>query len=129
MKDSATVASQVGVLFGAVAISFLATVPAAAQTTATPRQTRAQSSVVPRTSDGHPDLQGVWDFGSATPLERPAVFANKPVLTDEEAAAFVKNLPMDGCRLVKCDGSAAGRGLANGPQNTEVQHRGLVPPR
>src|SRR5215831_19595837 len=44
----------------------------------------------PRTADGHPDLQGIFDFATATPLERPANLANKAVLTDEEAAAFEK---------------------------------------
>ncbi len=41
----------------------------------------------PRTLDGQPDLQGVWDFATITPFERPAEFAGKAVLTDEEAAA------------------------------------------
>ena len=42
----------------------------------------------PRPRDGHPDLQGTWNFSSLTPLERPAQFADKPVLTDAEAAEF-----------------------------------------
>ena len=42
----------------------------------------------PRAPDGHPDLQGTWNFSSLTPLERPAQFAGKPVLTDAEAAEF-----------------------------------------
>jgi hypothetical protein len=42
----------------------------------------------PRTPDGHPDLQGYWYFGSATPLERPTEFEGKAFLTAEEAAAF-----------------------------------------
>jgi len=42
----------------------------------------------PRARDGHPDLQGTWNFSSLTPLERTAQFADKPVLTDAEAAAF-----------------------------------------
>ncbi|HEY7291775.1 MAG TPA: hypothetical protein VH583_18195 [Vicinamibacterales bacterium] len=41
-----------------------------------------------RAPDGHPDLQGTWNFSSLTPLERPAQFADKPVLTDAEAAEF-----------------------------------------
>ena len=40
----------------------------------------------PRAADGHPDLSGVWENISATPLERPAQFANKPVLSDAELA-------------------------------------------
>jgi hypothetical protein len=40
--------------------------------------------VVPRLADGHPDLEGVWENNSATPLERPKQFAQKPRLTDSE---------------------------------------------
>ena len=40
----------------------------------------------PRTAYGRPDLQGVWDFRTITPLERPAAQADKAVLTPEEAA-------------------------------------------
>ena len=42
----------------------------------------------PRTSDGQPDLQGVWNFSTITPLERPAEFAAKPFLTDEETRDY-----------------------------------------
>ncbi len=45
-----------------------------------------------RLADGHPDLQGMWDFRTVTPLERPAEFANKAVLTDEEAAAYERRI-------------------------------------
>lgn len=38
--------------------------------------------------DGHPNLQGVWYFGTATPLERPKELADKAVLTPEEADEF-----------------------------------------
>ena len=44
--------------------------------------------VAPRAADGHADLQGVWENNSATPLERPARFADKPLLTPEELAAL-----------------------------------------
>jgi len=39
---------------------------------------------VPRTPDGHPDLQGVWANNSATPMQRPEAWADKERLTDEE---------------------------------------------
>jgi hypothetical protein len=42
--------------------------------------------VTPRTTDGKPDLQGVWNFRSATPLERPAEFAGQEFLSDEDVA-------------------------------------------
>jgi hypothetical protein len=46
--------------------------------------------VAPRTSDGHPDLQGVWTNNAGTPLERPAIVADKTLLTNEELAAVRK---------------------------------------
>lgn len=42
----------------------------------------------PRTPDGQPDLQGIWDFRSATPLERPREFSGKEFLTVEEAVEY-----------------------------------------
>jgi len=38
---------------------------------------------------GDPDLQGVWDYRTLTPLERPRELAGKEVFTEEEAAEFV----------------------------------------
>ena len=46
------------------------------------------SSTVPRTPWGDPDLQGVWDYRSVTPLERPAAFGDREFLTEEEVAAL-----------------------------------------
>ena len=39
-----------------------------------------------RTSYDKPDLSGVWDFRTLTPLERPEKFADIAVLTAEQAA-------------------------------------------
>jgi hypothetical protein len=45
---------------------------------------------VPRLADGRPDLQGVWENNSATPLERPRELASTPRLSDAELEAMRK---------------------------------------
>jgi len=47
-----------------------------------------EAVTVPRTPWGAPDLTGVWDFRTITPLERPEAFEEKKFLTPEEAAEF-----------------------------------------
>jgi hypothetical protein len=42
----------------------------------------------PRTPWGHPDLQGVWDYRTITPLERPGALSGKQFLTEDEATVF-----------------------------------------
>jgi hypothetical protein len=37
-----------------------------------------------RTAEGQPDLQGVWNFSSGVPLQRPPAFADKKFFTKEE---------------------------------------------
>ena len=49
-----------------------------------PALTMAQDA--PQTVWGAPDLQGVWDFRTITPLERPENLGDKAFLTQEEAA-------------------------------------------
>jgi hypothetical protein len=51
-----------------------------------------RSAAVPRAPDGKPGLEGVWNFSTLTPLERPANFAGRPTFTDEEAAAFAQQM-------------------------------------
>ena len=41
-----------------------------------------------RTFDGQIDLEGVWDFSTITPLERPVGLGDKQTFTDAEAATF-----------------------------------------
>jgi hypothetical protein len=45
----------------------------------------AAQARVPRTPWGKPDLQGIWDFRTITPLERPEKLADREFLTEEEA--------------------------------------------
>jgi len=48
-----------------------------------------------RTPWGDPDLQGVWNDATSTPLQRPSGVGQKDVLTDEEAQGFAEELAND----------------------------------
>jgi hypothetical protein len=73
---------------------------------------RASEAV--RTLDGQPDLQGIWQFQTITPLERPAEFADKPFLTPQEASAYQAS------RLAALNlDTAPGRAGLNGPSVNE----------
>src|SRR6266568_6592289 len=79
-------------------------IPAAqAQTVAAKANAASNKWTAPRTVDGQPDLQGVWANNNATPLERPAALAGKPLLTDAEVAA----LKAKAGELFSGDGDAA----------------------
>jgi hypothetical protein len=75
-----------------VACMLLAAGPVAAQTQAA----TAEPWTMPRTPDGHPDLQGIWTTQTFTPLQRPEQFAGKEFLTEEEAAALAEVLTAPG---------------------------------
>src|SRR6516225_10687549 len=82
-------------------IAFLAMVwwlPALGQAptkTAPPAKATATKSSAPRTPWGDPDLQGVWNDATSTPLQRPSGVGSKDVLNDEEAADFQAQLAND----------------------------------
>jgi hypothetical protein len=70
----------------AIILAGLSVIAALAQRHESPVRTgKAQAW---RTPWGEPDLQGIWGSETLTPLERPARFANRPVLTPEEAQAL-----------------------------------------
>src|SRR5215510_7992366 len=54
--------------------------------------TRVPTGVSLRTPWGDPDLQGVWDSSTITPLERPAALAGKAVFTEAEATAYERQV-------------------------------------
>lgn len=76
----------VGAAAVATAAASMTSEPLAAQA-ARPAAKPAVKSALPRTADGHPDLQGTYDVATMTPVERPAGVKNL-VLTKEEAAAM-----------------------------------------
>ena len=103
------------VLSMTIAVVSLSVIPVGAQTSAA--ATTAKRLTVPRTADGHPDLQGIWDYRTLTPMERPSDLAGKEVLTEEEAAAFEKRtlVASDADRR---DADPSREGLVNGAPAT-----------
>jgi hypothetical protein len=71
-----------------VALAVLIATPLAGQAPRAAAKTK--TGTVPRATDGHPSLQGVWTNATITPLQRPAALADKPTLTDAEATEFEK---------------------------------------
>ena len=64
----------------------------------------------PKTPWGDPDLQGVWRYEASVPLERPAQFAGRASLTDEEVARNQKLEDEQAAqRLAGAEGAAVGR--------------------
>lgn len=68
----------------ALACMIAAVVPAAAA--AQTRTTDGSRWIVPRTPDGHPDLQGNWTNATMTPIQRPP--GQERVLTREQVVAI-----------------------------------------
>jgi len=48
----------------------------------------AEDWTPPRTPWGDPDLQGIYNYGTSTPLQRPQQVGDKQVLSDEEAESL-----------------------------------------
>ena len=80
---SIRLARCIGGFAAAAAVAWLAAGHAAAQG---PART-AKPAGIPRTADGHPDLQGTFNVATITPVDRPAEFGNRLVLTEAEAKA------------------------------------------
>ena len=54
-----------------------------------PASAAEHPGAVPRLADGRPDLQGVWDYRTITPMQRPPELGTKAFFaSDEEAAAW-----------------------------------------
>ena len=73
MRAHAGAVAPTAILWAATIMLTVWTTPSMAQT--------------PRTADGRPDLQGVWDFRTMTPLQRPTALGEQAFLTDEKVAA------------------------------------------
>src|SRR5438552_16064629 len=92
----------------------LSAIPAAAQAP----KAAAKAWTPPSLPDGHPDLQGIWNYSTLTPVERPKDLADKPVFSEQEAAAYQKRLMQT--RNVDLDRETAptARAVVNGTVET-----------
>jgi hypothetical protein len=81
--------SGVSVAIAAMAVVSLQAQSAPARPAAKPASTAKPYTA--KTPWGDPDLQGVWDYKTITPLERPANFGDRQFLTDEEVARLEAN--------------------------------------
>ena len=112
-----------------IAVGFLAVValtPVAGQapkaTSKTAAKTRANSPAVAKTPWGDPDLQGVWNDSTSTPLQRPDAVGGKDVLTDAEAAEFQEQLADNLSRDRRDGGAEADVGRAYNEHWMDARH-------
>jgi len=80
-------AMAAGMWLAAATVGAQAQTPAGAARKAGPaKKTTGKAYTVPRTPWGDPDIQGIWNNGTITPLERPNG-VDKDILSEEEAGA------------------------------------------
>src|SRR5215467_11309308 len=71
-------------------VIFAVTCMSIAGQTSAPVPRKPAATTIKRMPDGHPDLEGMYDLATLTPIERPA--GAKAVLSEAEAAALEKGV-------------------------------------
>jgi hypothetical protein len=98
------------IVFGRFAAAIVLVITTAAVVHAA-EQGKPNKYVAPRTEYGQPDLRGVWNFSSDTPLERPAQFKGREFMTPEEAVRLHRQIEE---RSEAADTAARGTATASG---------------
>src|SRR5262245_52185404 len=75
--------------------------------------------IAPRTADGHPDMQGTWNYATLTPMERPRELAGKAFYSEAEVAAFEKQALQGRNVDLNRETKPTARGVVNGTVETE----------
>jgi hypothetical protein len=81
-----------------------------------------------RTENGQPDLQGIWDFGTKTPLQRPAALGERRAYAAQEATELENklretNLKMDAPVDLSKDAPVAGAKIGQEADAYGVERR------
>src|SRR5579863_7094026 len=108
-------------------LALVSLMPAAGQSpkaaSKTAAKTSANAPAVPKTPWGDPDLQGVWNDSTSTPLQRPGAIGSRDVLSDAEAAEFQEQLADDLSRDRRDDrGTEADVGRAYNEHWMDARH-------
>jgi len=78
-----------------------------------------KSWTAPRLTDGHPDLQGTWNYSTLTPMERPRELAEKEFFSEKEAADYEKRSQQTRNVDLNRETTPTARGVINGTVETE----------
>ena len=91
----------------------------------------AESATSPRTPWGDPDLQGIWNNATLTPLQRPDELVDQVFLTEEEAANLQQRTVGRNARLLTAPAQRTEAGGNVGAYNNFWMERGttVVPTR
>ncbi len=81
----------------------------------------------PRTPWGQPDLQGIWDFRTITPLQRPEDRGDQEFLTEEEAASLERAAVDRAIRLWEAEARRTEAGGNVGGYNNFWMDQGTKP--
>jgi hypothetical protein len=106
-------------VLGCVAAVVVFPLLAAAQSTNDPE--------IPRTPWGAPDLQGIWDFRTITPIQRPEELGDKAFFTVEEAASLEQEAIDRNIRLWEQDARKTEAGGNVGAYNNFWMDQGTRP--
>ncbi|HXA67447.1 MAG TPA: hypothetical protein VNV82_19980 [Bryobacteraceae bacterium] len=100
-------------LIESTGVFFLAVASVSAQSAPAPAPA-PKADVIPRATDRHPDLSGIWSNATRTPFERPEVFKGRATISDDEARKWearenqrwAEGSKIDGGRPVSIEGGA-----------------------